>query len=124
ISDPGFRLVAAARAAGIPVRTVPGPCAGIAALSIAGIAPDRFCFEGFLPAKGAARRARLTELAGESRTLVFYESSHRIVDCVDDLVAAFGAERQAVLARELTKRFETTLGERLADIAASLAADA
>ncbi|MFB9067132.1 16S rRNA (cytidine(1402)-2'-O)-methyltransferase [Pseudofulvimonas gallinarii] len=124
ISDPGFRLVAAAREAGIPVRTVPGPCAGIAALSIAGIAPDRFCFEGFLPAKGAARRSRLAELAAEPRTLVFYESSHRIVECVDDLVAVFGGDRQAVLARELTKRFETTLGERLVDIAAALAADA
>jgi 16S rRNA (cytidine1402-2'-O)-methyltransferase len=124
ISDPGFRLVAAARAAGLPVRTVPGPCAAIAALSVAGIAPDRFCFEGFLPSKSAARRARLTELAGETRTLVFYESSHRIVDCVDDLIAVFGADRQAVLARELSKRFETTLGERLADIAAALAADA
>lgn len=123
ISDPGFRLVAAARAAGVPVRTVPGPCAAIAALSVAGIAPDRFCFEGFLPARSAARRARLGELVGEARTLVFYESAHRIVDSMEDLVAVFGPDRQAVLARELSKRFETALGERLADIAAALAAD-
>ena len=124
ISDPGFRLVAAARAAGIDVLTVPGPCAAIAALSVAGIAPDRFCFEGFLPAKSAARRTRLGELAGETRTLLFYESAHRVVECVDDMVSVFGGERQAVLARELSKRFETTLGESLADIAAALAADA
>lgn len=124
ISDPGFRLVAAARAAGIEVLTVPGPCAAIAALSVAGIAPDRFCFEGFLPAKAAARRTRLGELAAETRTLLFYESAHRVVECVDDMVSVFGGERQAVLARELTKRFETTLGESLAAIAVALATDA
>lgn len=123
ISDPGFRMVAAARAAGVPVSPVPGACAAIAALSIAGLPSDRFCFEGFLPAKGAARRARLAELAGEARTLVFYESSHRIVDGLDDLAAEFGGERPAVLARELTKRFETVLDGPLAAIVAALAAD-
>lgn len=124
ISDPGFRLVAAARAAGVAVQPVPGACAAIAALSVAGLPLDRFCFEGFLPAKSAARRARLAELAGETRTLVIYESAHRIVDCVDDLVAVFGAARAAVLARELTKRFETLIGDTLAEIAAALASDA
>lgn len=124
ISDPGFHLVAAARSAGLRVHPVPGACAGIAALSVAGLASDRFCFEGFLPPKSGARRARLESLASESRTLLFYESSHRIAECIDDLVAVFGRERKAVVARELTKRFETLIGETLADIAAALAADA
>ncbi|MCK9489485.1 MAG: 16S rRNA (cytidine(1402)-2'-O)-methyltransferase [Xanthomonadales bacterium] len=123
ISDPGYRLVAAARNAGLAVHPIPGACAAIAALSAAGLASDRFCFEGFLPPKPAARRARLAQLAGEPRTLILYESSHRIVDTLADLVAAFGAARPAVLARELTKRFETFLGPDLAGIAASLAAD-
>ncbi len=124
ISDPGFRLVAAARAAGVTVRPVPGACAAIAALSVAGLASDRFCFEGFLPNRSSARRARLTELAGETRTLVFYESAHRIADSIDDLVTVFGPGRAAVLARELTKRFETVLGDDLGTIAAAIAADA
>ncbi len=124
VSDPGFRLVAAAREAGVPVLAVPGPCAAIAALSVAGMPTDRFCFEGFLPAKAAARRTRLQALVAEPRTLVFYESAHRITECVDDLVAVLGAGRPAVLARELTKRFETTLGGTLGEIAAALAGDA
>jgi 16S rRNA (cytidine1402-2'-O)-methyltransferase len=123
VSDPGFRLVAAARAAGVPVLPVPGACAAIAALSVAGLASDRFCFEGFLPAKAPARRARLAQFVAEPRTMVFYESSHRIVDCLADLVATFGPERKAVLARELTKRFETVLGEDLGSIAARVDAD-
>jgi 16S rRNA (cytidine1402-2'-O)-methyltransferase len=123
VSDPGFRLVAAARAAGIPVLPVPGACAAIAALSVAGLASDRFCFEGFLPARAPARRARLAQFVAEPRTMVFYESSHRIVDCLADLVATFGPERNAVLARELTKRFETVLGEDLGSIAARVDAD-
>ena len=124
ISDPGYRLVAAARNAGLAVHPIPGACAAIAALSAAGLASDRFCFEGFLPPKPAARRARLAQLAGEPRTLIFYESSHRIVDALADLAAAFGAARPAVLARELTKRFETFLGPDLAGIAQAVAADA
>jgi 16S rRNA (cytidine1402-2'-O)-methyltransferase len=124
ISDPGFHLVAAARAAGLSVQPIPGACAGIAALSVAGLASDRFCFEGFLPPKSGARRARLDELVSEQRTLLFYESSHRIVDCIDDLVAVFGSQRRAVVARELTKRFETLIGDTLADIATAIASDA
>lgn len=123
ISDPGFRLVRAARAAGVSVSPVPGPCAAIAALSVAGLPSDRFVFEGFLPAKSAARRERLVELAVESRTLVFYESSHRVRECLDDLAVAFGAGRPAVLARELTKLFETVIDASLGELAARVVAD-
>lgn len=124
VSDPGFRLVRAARAAGVAVKAVPGASAVIAALSVAGLPSDRFVFEGFLPAKAGARRARLAELAGETRTLVFYESSHRIADCCSDLCAAFGGGREAALLRELTKVHETYLGPTLGDIAARVEADA
>jgi 16S rRNA (cytidine1402-2'-O)-methyltransferase len=123
ISDPGFRLVAAARAAGVPVSPVPGPCALIAALSVAGLASDRFCFEGFLPAKSAARRARIAELANEARTLVFYESAHRIEEALVDLAAELGEARRAVLARELTKRFETVLDGELGSLLSRVQAD-
>lgn len=123
VSDPGYRLVREVRAAGLRVVPVPGACAAIAALSVAGIPSDRFCFEGFLPAKAGARRERLQALARETRTLVFYESSHRIEECLSDLVAEFGASREAVLARELTKLFETVLGDTLGDLAARVAAD-
>ncbi|RJS92274.1 16S rRNA (cytidine(1402)-2'-O)-methyltransferase [Salinisphaera sp. Q1T1-3] len=115
ISDPGYRLVAGVREAGHVVQTVPGPCAAIAALSVAGLPTDRFVFEGFLPARPANRRTRLAELADESRTLVCYESSHRICATADDLGAVLGT-RPITLARELTKRYEqsVTLGaERL-----------
>ena len=117
VSDPGFRLVRAARAAGIPVSPVPGASALIAALSVAGLPSDRFVFEGFLPAKPKARREHLQRLANEPRTLIFYESSHRIEETLEDAVAAFGAQRQAVLARELTKLFETVLDGGLAELA-------
>lgn len=123
VSDPGYRLVREVRAAGLAVSPIPGACAAIAALSVAGIPSDRFCFEGFLPAKGSGRRERLAELAKETRTLVFYESSHRIEEALADFVAAFGGEREAVLARELTKLFETVLGDTLSGIAAKVAAD-
>jgi len=116
VSDPGFRLVRAARAAGVRVSPVPGPSALIAALSVAGLPSDRFAFEGFLPAKASARRERLAALAGEPRTLVFYESSHRIEESLADLRQAFGEERPAVLARELTKLFETVLDGTLAEL--------
>jgi 16S rRNA (cytidine1402-2'-O)-methyltransferase len=124
VSDPGFRLVRAAREAGIAVSPVPGPCAAIAALSAAGLPSDRFVFEGFLPAKSAARRERLRELESETRTLIFYESSHRIVDALDDAATVFGGGRHAVFARELTKLFETILDGTLADLHARVAADA
>jgi len=123
VSDPGYRLVRAVRAAGLKVSPVPGPCAAIAALSAAGLPSDRFCFEGFLPAKSGARRERLQALAREPRTLVFYETGHRIEESLADFVAAFGAQREAVLARELTKLFETILGDTLADLLARVQAD-
>lgn len=109
VSDPGFRLVRAAREAGIRVSPLPGPCAAIAALSVAGIASDRFVFEGFLPSKASARRERLRLLADEARSVILYESSHRIEAMLVDAVDALGADRPAVLARELTKQFETVL---------------
>ncbi|HEV2682257.1 MAG TPA: 16S rRNA (cytidine(1402)-2'-O)-methyltransferase [Rhodanobacter sp.] len=123
ISDPGFRLVRAARVAGIRCIPVPGACAAIAALSVAGLPSDRFVFEGFLPPKAAARRSRLQELAGDPRTVIFYESSHRVAESLADMRDVFGATREAVLARELTKMFETVLGEPLAELAARVAAD-
>ncbi|MFC5524626.1 16S rRNA (cytidine(1402)-2'-O)-methyltransferase [Rhodanobacter ginsengisoli] len=123
ISDPGFRLVRAARAAGIRCIPVPGACAAIAGLSVAGLPSDRFVFEGFLPPKAAARRSRLQELCGDARTLIFYESSHRVAESLADMRDIFGPGREAVLARELTKMFETVLGEPLADLAARVAAD-
>ena len=124
VSDPGFRLVRAARAAGIRVSPLPGPCAFIAALSVAGLPSDRFVFEGFLPAKAAARRERLASLASEPRTLAFYESSHRIGETLEDMRIAFGAQRPAVLARELTKLFETVLDGTLEALCERVAADA
>jgi 16S rRNA (cytidine1402-2'-O)-methyltransferase len=108
ISDPGFDLVGAARAAGVNIVAVPGACALIAALSIAGLPTDRFAYEGFLPAKGGPRRQRLESLASESRTLVFYEAPHRLRELLADLASVFGGERRAVVSREITKRFETT----------------
>lgn len=124
VSDPGFRLVRAARAAGLRVSPVPGACAAIAALSVAGMPSDRFVFEGFLPAKASARRERLSRLTGEVRTLIFYESAHRIEESLDDLVAAFGEARRGTIARELTKLFETVLDGTLADLRQRVGADA
>jgi len=124
VSDPGFRLVRAARAAGVRVSPLPGPSAFVAALSVAGLPSDRFVFEGFLPAKTGARRERLAALAGETRTLAFYESAHRIEETLADMVQAFGAARPAVLARELTKLFETVLDGTVAELHARVAADA
>jgi len=123
VSDPGFRLVRAAREAGITVSPIPGPCAAIAALSAAGLPSDRFVFEGFLSPKAAARRERLAELREESRTLVLYESSHRIEDCLDDAIVVLGGERRAVLAREISKRFETVLDGSLTELRERLRAD-
>jgi 16S rRNA (cytidine1402-2'-O)-methyltransferase len=123
VSDPGFRLVRAARAAGVPVSPVPGACAFVAALSVAGLPSDRLVFEGFLPAKGNARRERLAPLAAETRTLAFYESAHRIEETLADMAAIFGTDRRAVIARELTKLFETVLDGTLAELQARVAAD-
>lgn len=116
ISDPGYRLVREARAAGLRVSPVPGASALVAALSVSGLPTDRFVFEGFLPAKSAARRARLEALSGEPRTLVFYESPHRIRRSLADLRDCLGGRREAVLARELTKTYESVVGGRLEEL--------
>ncbi len=123
ISDPGYHLVRQARAAGITVVPVPGACALIAALSAAGLPSDRFMFEGFLPAKAVGRRARLEQVKEEPRTLIFYEAPHRILECLQDMQAVFGDERPAVLARELTKTFETLKGLPLAELRAFVESD-
>ncbi|MDE2148267.1 MAG: 16S rRNA (cytidine(1402)-2'-O)-methyltransferase [Gammaproteobacteria bacterium] len=105
VSDPGYALVTAARAAGVAVYAVPGPSAALAALSISGLPSDRFLFEGFLPAKASARRARLQALAAQPHTWILFESAHRIVACAADLAAVLG-RRRVCICRELTKRFE------------------
>ena len=120
VSDPGYRLVKAAHEHGIAVSPIPGPSAMTAALSASGIPTDRFCFEGFLPSKRGAREKRLRELAQESRTIVFFESVHRIGECLADMVGAFGQERAAFLGRELSKLHEQCLHARLGDIAEQL----
>lgn len=124
ISDPGFRLVRAAREAGLSVSPVPGPCAAIAALSVAGLPSDRFVFEGFLAAKASARRERLLQMVAETRTLIFYESSHRILEMLKDAQSVFGEERALVVARELTKVFETVLSGSIAQVIGEIEADA
>ncbi|KPN19610.1 tetrapyrrole methylase [Xanthomonas sp. Mitacek01] len=124
VSDPGFRLVRAARAAGLKVSPVPGPSALIAALSVAGLPSDRFVFEGFLPAKAGARRERLQALVAEPRTLLFYEASHRIEEMLADAAQVFGGDRKAVMARELTKLFETVLDGPLDALAARVKTEA
>lgn len=116
ISDPGFHLVRHCRQAGIKVVPVPGACAAITALCASGIASDSFCFEGFLPAKTKSRCDKLTELENESRTLIFYESTHRILDTLSDMQKIFGAERYVVMAREITKTWETIHGEQLGNL--------
>ncbi|WP_415844209.1 16S rRNA (cytidine(1402)-2'-O)-methyltransferase [Stutzerimonas zhaodongensis] len=123
ISDPGYHLVRHCRAAGIRVVPVPGACALIAALCAAGLPSDRFIFEGFLPAKQTARRARLEELKLEPRTLIFYEAPHRILDSLEDMSAVFGSDRPALLGRELTKTFETLKGLPLGALHAWVASD-
>jgi 16S rRNA (cytidine1402-2'-O)-methyltransferase len=124
LSDPGSLLVAAAARAGIAVVAVPGPCAAIAALSIAGLPTERFAFEGFLPAKAVARREALQRLVQESRTLVFYEAPHRLAATLADLAAVLGAARPASIARELTKRFEQVYRGTLGELAARSRDDA
>lgn len=123
ISDPGYHLVRQARAAGFAVVPVPGACALIAALSAAGLPSDRFIFEGFLPAKAVGRRARLEQVKEEPRTLIFYEAPHRILECLEDMRSVFGDERPALLAREITKTFETLQGMPLVDLHDWVASD-
>lgn len=123
ISDPGFRLVKLARERGIKVVPIAGACAFVAALSAAGLPSDRFTFEGFLASKSGARQRQLEALANETRTLIFYESPHRIVDSLSDMVAAFGAERELVLARELSKTFETFIPGTAASVLETVQAD-
>ncbi len=118
VSDPGFRLVAAAAAEDLPVTCVPGPSAVTTALAVSGLPSDRFCFEGFLPRKGGERRARLTELQAERRTAVFFEAPHRLADCLADMAEVLGRDRRAVVCRELTKTHEEVRRGGLADLAA------
>jgi 16S rRNA (cytidine1402-2'-O)-methyltransferase len=113
VSDPGFRLLRAAHEHDITVVPIPGASAVTAALSVAGLPTDRFCFEGFAPSKRAARRQWLQELAAEERTIVLYESVHRIKDCLADLVDIFGADRRGFIGRELTKMYEQCVQETL-----------
>ncbi len=124
ISDPGYRLVRAARQQGTQVVPVPGACAAIAALSAAGLPSDRFSFEGFLPAKQVARQSVLRTLQQEARTLIFYEAPHRVLETVQDMATVFGPERELVMARELTKTFETIKSAAAAELAQWIAADA
>jgi len=123
ISDPGYQLVKAAIDAGIKVSPVPGASALIAALSASGLPSDAFIFEGFLPNKSAGRLKKLEALADESRTLIFYEAPHRIIDCLEDMQQIFGAERVAVVARELTKTFETIKKDSLENLLSWIKAD-
>jgi 16S rRNA (cytidine1402-2'-O)-methyltransferase len=120
ISDPGWRLVHEARAAGIVVVPVPGPCAAVAALSAAGLPTDHFVFEGFLPRRDHARAERLEELKREQRTIVLYESVHRVAATLSALCAAFGGERRAAIARELTKTHEQVVTATLTELSAQL----
>ncbi|HLP31614.1 MAG TPA: 16S rRNA (cytidine(1402)-2'-O)-methyltransferase, partial [Geothrix sp.] len=124
VSDPGFHLVRAAQEAGITVVPVPGPSAVLAALAAAGLPTDRFVFEGFLPPKEGARRQRLEAMKDEPRTQVYFEAPHRVEETLGDLVRVFGADREAVVARELTKTFETIRRGTLAELAAWVAEDA
>lgn len=116
ISDPGYKLVREARLLGIRIIPIPGPCAVIAALSASGMPSDRFSFEGFLPHKSSARIKKFEGLVKESRTLIFYESPHRIVETLADMAEVFGSEREVVMARELTKTYETFLFGSLASV--------
>jgi 16S rRNA (cytidine1402-2'-O)-methyltransferase len=123
ISDPGYRVVQAAHRQRIPVSPIPGASALTAALSVAGLPTDRFCFEGFLPAKKKARCDALSQLANETRTMVFYESVHRVRACVEDMIAVFGADRPAFIGRELTKLHEQTTYASLKELSRQLEAE-
>lgn len=123
VSDPGYRLVQAVHHAHLSVVPIPGACAAISALVVSGLSTDRFVFEGFLPAKGAARRQRLLELSTEPRTVILYEAPHRIENLLEMLVTTYGGERLATIARELTKTFETIRHDTLANLQAWVNAD-
>ncbi|WP_023637564.1 16S rRNA (cytidine(1402)-2'-O)-methyltransferase, partial [Dickeya solani] len=118
INDPGYHLVRRCREAGVRVVPLPGPCAAITALSAAGLPSDRFCYEGFLPAKTKARKDTLRDLLEEPRTLIFYESTHRLLDSLQDMVEVWGPARYVVLARELTKTWESLYGAPVAELLA------
>jgi 16S rRNA (cytidine1402-2'-O)-methyltransferase len=124
ISDPGYHLVKIARDHGIKVIPIPGACAAITALSAAGLPSDQFIFAGFLPSKKIARQNALQNLTDETRTLIFYEAPHRIMDLIEDMLMVFGAEREVVIARELTKLFETIKTGTLAELLTWLQSDA
>jgi 16S rRNA (cytidine1402-2'-O)-methyltransferase len=117
ISDPGYRLVVAAVAQGLPVTALPGPSAVTMALAISGLPVDRYCFEGFLPRRSGERRRALRDLTGEPRTMVFFEAPHRLAAMLADLAAAFGADRAAAVCRELTKTYEEVRRGPLAELA-------
>jgi len=117
VSDPGYRLVRATLEAGAPVTSAPGPSAVTTALALSGLPSDRFCFEGFLPRSGSARRSRLRALAAEERTLVFFEAPHRVAATLTDLAGVFGADRPAAVCRELTKTYEEIIRRPLAALA-------
>jgi 16S rRNA (cytidine1402-2'-O)-methyltransferase len=117
VSDPGYTLVRAAIESGIPVTSVPGPSAVVTALAVSGLPTDRFCFEGFLPRKGGERRAALAALAAEPRTMVFYESPHRLAEALADAAGAFGPDRAAAVCRELTKTHEEVRRGSLGELA-------
>jgi 16S rRNA (cytidine1402-2'-O)-methyltransferase len=123
VSDPGYRLVAAAAERGVPVTVVPGPSAVTSAIAISGLPSDRWCMEGFLPRKAGERRTRLDSLAGERRTMVFFEAPHRLGAMLADLAAAFGADRRAVACRELTKTYEEVRRGTLGELAGWAAGD-
>jgi len=123
ISDPGYPLVSELRAKKMKVVAIPGPCALVSALSIAGLPSDRFIFEGFLPSKSSARLNTLKNIADETATSIFYESSHRIKSCLKDMAEAFGSDRRVIIARELTKTFETVLDDSVAGLIETLNAD-
>ncbi|WP_431888237.1 16S rRNA (cytidine(1402)-2'-O)-methyltransferase [Pectobacterium colocasium] len=118
INDPGYHLVRRCREAGVRVVPLPGACAAITALSASGLASDRFCYEGFLPAKTKARKDTLRDLGEEPRTLIFYESTHRLLDSLQDIREVLGAERYVVLAREITKTWESIHGAPVGELLA------
>ena len=123
ISDPGYRIVAEARARGITVSPIPGACAAVAALSVSGLPTDRFLFCGFLPAKTGQRKTTLNEYKGSTETLVFYEAPHRILDTVVDMVEVFGQQRLGFLAREISKTYETYLQGTLEQLRQQISLD-
>lgn len=123
ISDPGYHLVSQCRQAGVKVVPLPGPCAVITALSASGLPSDRFSFEGFLPPKTKARKDKIQEIATDGRTCIFYESPHRITEAINDMLDVLGPDREVVLARELTKTFETIQGLPLGELAQWIAED-